>query len=263
MWRRSSAATRLSRAAPGVRSCLRCSRRCRMRCWRFGSSSWLMACLAADRTAAGVAAVGLGVSAAATWFLRVISDRTQRRFRDQGGIALESHVARLQASVATIEHHERPEYLDRLADAAQPDLRARPHVHVGLLHLRLDPAPRRNLGSTGLHSSSAGVARGFCAADGAHIHLAAGRGACRRKSGARRPIAWRGICSTWPPPLRRAKKYASPKSAIAWCRNAAKPGSAGTARSRSSLGSRRVARVRRGRSSERPTWAPSYSCRRF
>src|ERR1043165_9304763 len=26
------------------------------------------------------AAVGLGVSAAATWFLRVISDRTQRRF---------------------------------------------------------------------------------------------------------------------------------------------------------------------------------------
>jgi len=61
------------------------------------------------------AAVGLGVSAAATWFLRVISDRTQRRFRDQVGIALESHVARLQASVATIEHHERPEVLDRLA----------------------------------------------------------------------------------------------------------------------------------------------------
>src|SRR6202035_297779 len=61
------------------------------------------------------AAVGLGVSAAATWFLRVISDRTQRRFRDQVTIALESHVERLQASVATIEHHERPEYLDRLA----------------------------------------------------------------------------------------------------------------------------------------------------
>jgi ATP-binding cassette, subfamily B, bacterial len=30
-------------------------------------------------------------------------------------IALESHVARLQASVATIAHHERPEYLDRLS----------------------------------------------------------------------------------------------------------------------------------------------------
>src|SRR2546428_543958 len=61
------------------------------------------------------AALGLGVSAAATWFLRVISDRTQRRFRDQVTIALESHVTWLQASVATVEHHERPEYLDRLA----------------------------------------------------------------------------------------------------------------------------------------------------
>src|SRR5436189_141515 len=61
------------------------------------------------------AAVGLGVSAAATWFLRVISDRTQRRFRDLLTVALEAHVARLQASVATIEHHERPVYLDRLA----------------------------------------------------------------------------------------------------------------------------------------------------
>ncbi len=61
------------------------------------------------------AAVGIGVSAAATWFLRVISDRIQRHFRDRLTIALESHVAGLLASVATIEHHERPEYLDRLA----------------------------------------------------------------------------------------------------------------------------------------------------
>jgi ATP-binding cassette, subfamily B, bacterial len=62
-----------------------------------------------------VAAVGLGVSAAATWFLRTVSTRVQRRFRDKVTIALESHVARLQASVATIAHHERPDYLDRLA----------------------------------------------------------------------------------------------------------------------------------------------------
>jgi len=61
------------------------------------------------------AALGLGVSAVATWFLRLVSDRTQRHFRDRLTIALESHVAELQASVATIEHHERPEYLDRLA----------------------------------------------------------------------------------------------------------------------------------------------------
>ncbi|HJT88269.1 MAG TPA: ABC transporter ATP-binding protein [Bryobacteraceae bacterium] len=61
------------------------------------------------------AAVGLGVSAVATWFLRVTSTRAQRRFRDRVAVALESHVARLQATVETIAHHERPEYLDRLA----------------------------------------------------------------------------------------------------------------------------------------------------
>ncbi len=61
------------------------------------------------------AALGLGASAAASWFLRVTSDRTQRRFRDRVAIALESHVARLQAQTATLEHHERPEHLDRLA----------------------------------------------------------------------------------------------------------------------------------------------------
>src|SRR5437899_11929451 len=39
----------------------------------------------------------------------------QRRFRDKVTIALESHVAQLQASTATIAHQERPEYLDRLS----------------------------------------------------------------------------------------------------------------------------------------------------
>ena len=70
-----------------------------------------------DRDAARVraAALAIGVSAAATWFLSVVSVRVQRRFRDRVTIALESHVARLQASVATIAHHERPDYLDRLA----------------------------------------------------------------------------------------------------------------------------------------------------
>ncbi|MDQ6677131.1 MAG: ABC transporter ATP-binding protein/permease [Acidobacteriota bacterium] len=61
------------------------------------------------------AAIGLGVSAAATWFLRTVSTRVQRRFRDKVTIALESHVAQLQASVATLAHQERPEYLDRLS----------------------------------------------------------------------------------------------------------------------------------------------------
>ncbi len=59
--------------------------------------------------------LGLGASAVASWFLRVVSGRVQRRFRDRLTVALECHVARLQASVSTIEHHERPDYLDRIA----------------------------------------------------------------------------------------------------------------------------------------------------
>src|SRR5579862_5134599 len=68
-----------------------------------------------DRTLLIIAAIGLSTSVPATWFLRVVYDRTQRRFRDRVAVYLESHVAKLQASVATIAHHERPEYLDRLA----------------------------------------------------------------------------------------------------------------------------------------------------
>jgi ATP-binding cassette, subfamily B, bacterial len=62
-----------------------------------------------------LAGVALGLSAAGTWLLRTISTRLQRRFRDRVTIALESHVARLQATVATLAHQERPDYLDRLS----------------------------------------------------------------------------------------------------------------------------------------------------
>jgi ATP-binding cassette, subfamily B, bacterial len=62
-----------------------------------------------------VAAIGLGGSATGTWFLMTVSTRVQRRFRDKVTIALEAHVARLQASIVTVAHHERPDYLDRLA----------------------------------------------------------------------------------------------------------------------------------------------------
>jgi ATP-binding cassette subfamily B protein len=62
-----------------------------------------------------IAAIGLAVSATATWFLRIVSTRVQRRFRDKVTIALESHVATLLASISTIAHHERPDYLDRLS----------------------------------------------------------------------------------------------------------------------------------------------------
>jgi ATP-binding cassette subfamily B protein len=68
-----------------------------------------------DRRRVLATALGIGATAAATWFLVMVSTRVQRRFRDKVTIALESHVARLQAEIATIAHQERPEYLDRLS----------------------------------------------------------------------------------------------------------------------------------------------------
>ncbi len=58
---------------------------------------------------------GVAGSSVAIWLLRLASSRATRRFRMKVGVALETHVADLQASVDTIEHQERPEYLDRLA----------------------------------------------------------------------------------------------------------------------------------------------------
>ncbi len=71
--------------------------------------------LAGRRAEVVGATAGLAASATLLWVLSVVLERTERRFRDRVGIALESHVARLQASVSTVEHQERPEYLDRLS----------------------------------------------------------------------------------------------------------------------------------------------------
>ena len=159
--------------------------------------------------------------ATATWFLRTVSTRVQRRFRDKVTIALESHVARLQASVATIAHHERPEYLDRLVGAAQPGVRARPHVHVAVLDLRLDPAPRRDGRAAGVDPPGARAARRLRAADGADLDLAARRRAHARRSAAPRRTAWPATCSRPRPRRRPARRCASPASASASSRTGA------------------------------------------
>jgi len=62
-----------------------------------------------------IASIGLAVSATGTWFLRTVSTRVERRFRDKVAIILQAHVARLQAAIPTIAHQERPDYLDRLS----------------------------------------------------------------------------------------------------------------------------------------------------
>ena len=71
--------------------------------------------IAGDRRAVLVAALLMGGTATVTWFLGLVYARVQRRFRDRVTIALEAHVARLQATIPTIVHQERPEHLDRLS----------------------------------------------------------------------------------------------------------------------------------------------------
>jgi ATP-binding cassette subfamily B protein len=62
-----------------------------------------------------VGAAGLAASATLMWVLSVTLDRTTRRLGDRLNIMFQGLVARLQAEVATVEHHERPAYLDRIA----------------------------------------------------------------------------------------------------------------------------------------------------
>jgi ATP-binding cassette, subfamily B, bacterial len=62
-----------------------------------------------------VGALGLAASATLMWALQVTLSRTIRRLGDRLNIMFQGHVAHLQAEAATIEHHERPVYLDRIA----------------------------------------------------------------------------------------------------------------------------------------------------
>ncbi|MEA3075453.1 MAG: ATP-binding cassette, subfamily bacterial [Actinomycetota bacterium] len=68
-----------------------------------------------DRGRILFAALGLGLLTTGAWLLKTVSERANRKFADRSTVVIESHVAKLQATVATIEHHERPDYLDRLS----------------------------------------------------------------------------------------------------------------------------------------------------
>jgi ATP-binding cassette, subfamily B, bacterial len=68
-----------------------------------------------DRTKLIIAICGVGFSAVGGWLLRSAGDRLAMRFRQRLAVALETHVARLQATSPGIEQHERPDVLDRLA----------------------------------------------------------------------------------------------------------------------------------------------------
>jgi len=60
------------------------------------------------------AAAGLALSVALSWLLTTLNGRVGQLFRTRTTIAISAHVSELQAKVVGIEHHERPEYLDRL-----------------------------------------------------------------------------------------------------------------------------------------------------
>lgn len=68
-----------------------------------------------DRTMLLIAGCGIAFSCVGGWVLRSGGDRLQQRFRQRLAVALETHVARLQATTVGIEQHERPDVLDRLA----------------------------------------------------------------------------------------------------------------------------------------------------
>ena len=151
----------------------------------------------------------------ATWFLRTVSTRVQRRFRDKVTIALESHVARLQASVATIAHHERPDYLDRLS-MLRDQVFVLDHMYMSLFStcgwiLRL--------GVTVALLMSIHPALVLLAVFALPTVLTSTGGppsSAPPRSAARRPAAWRATCSRRRRRRRRARRCASPASASAW-----------------------------------------------
>ena len=161
------------------------------------------------------AAVGLGLSAAATWFLRTVGTRVQRRFRDKVTIALESHVARLQATVATIAHQERPDYLD-LLDMLRNQVFVLDHMYMSvfstcgwILRLVVTVALLMSIHPALILLAVFAIPTAFTATWRPRIE----RRSCR--SAARRAIVGRGISSPSPRRRRRPRKSESPASAAA------------------------------------------------
>ena len=74
-----------------------------------------------------------------------------------------------------------PGLLGSLGRAARPSVRARPHVHVALHHLRVAAAARRHHRPAHVDPPGVGVAGAIRAADGAGLDMAAGGGTRRRR----------------------------------------------------------------------------------
>ena len=133
-------------------------------------------------------------------------------FRDRLSIAMESHIARLQATVATVEHQERPEYLDRLAVLRDTSFTL-DHLFQSLLtNLAWVAAPRRHGCAAGVDPPGARAAARRRAPGRLDVAVAARRRAGRRGVRGDRTTAWPGTCSSSPPRPGRRRRSASPAS---------------------------------------------------
>ena len=149
----------------------------------------------------------------------------------RSSVALESHVARLQAAVATIEHHERPEYLDRLS-VLRDQVFALDHLFMSLFStVGLDHPPRRSPGPADVRPRRPVFLVVLAVPIRAHGHVAARRSSGGRGGGRRaRPPR--------PPPL-RARHHRSARQGDPGRRHRRQPrhrapggrGTSGTARS--------------------------------
>ena len=95
------------------------------------------------------------------------------------------------ATAPGVDRHHRSPGASRLprptVSAARPGVRARSHVHVAVLHLRVDSAPGRHDRLADVDPPRTDAACCFCVADRAHVDVAAGRRA--RRPGTRRLVA--------------------------------------------------------------------------
>ncbi|WP_433618758.1 ABC transporter ATP-binding protein [Dactylosporangium sp. CA-139114] len=68
-----------------------------------------------DARRIAVAAAALAALVTATWLLGLGAGRINTRLTDRAAVDVEAYMVRLHARIPTIEHHERAEYVDRLA----------------------------------------------------------------------------------------------------------------------------------------------------
>ena len=161
----------------------------------------------------------------------------QRRFRDKVTIALETHVARLLASIGSLAHQERPDYLDRLAVLRQ-QVFVLDHMYLSVLNTL---AWLVRLGITLVLLASVDPALLLLVLFAVPtVVTASTRPAAEREAEERAAVHQRlaaDLFTTATTPA-RARRSGSPGSVPSWCVTGVRPGSAGTRRSRAPAGSR-------------------------